>query len=71
MLITIVLLWVAITLKAPLWVYVIVVLALVSQTLSFAVDVIDKVQKKQIERAVRKRTELLERYYGNKQKEDK
>ena len=70
MLESIVLLWLAFSLDAPLWVYAIVFLMLLSSTLAFATDVIDKVQKRQIERLKQKQDELLERYSGNKQKED-
>lgn len=62
MLESIVLLWIAFTLDAPLWVYAIVFLMLLSSTLSFAVDVIDKVQKKQIERR-RKKAGMSEKAY--------
>ena len=62
MLESIVLLWIAVTLDAPLWVYAIVFLMLLSSTLSFAADVIDKVQKKQIERR-RKRAGMSEEAY--------
>lgn len=70
MLESIVLLWLAFSSDAPLWVYAIVFLMLLSSTLTFAVDVIDKVQKRQIERLKQKQDELRERYWGNKQKED-
>ena len=70
MLESIVLLWLAFSLDAPLWVYAIVFLMLLSSTLTFVTDVIDKVQKRQIERLKQKQDELLERYSGNKQKED-
>ena len=50
MLESIVLLWIAVKLQAPLWVYAIVILMLVTGTLSCIVNIIDKVEKKRIER---------------------
>lgn len=62
MLESIVLLWIAVKLQAPLWVYIIVILMLVTGTLSFIVDIIDKVEKKQIERR-RKQAGMSEESY--------
>ena len=62
MLESIVLLWIAVQLQAPLWVYIIVILMLVTGTLSFIVDIIDKVEKKQIERR-RKQAGMSEESY--------
>lgn len=67
MLESIVLLWIAVQLQAPLWVYIIVFLMLLSSTLTFVVDVINKVEKKRLKRAEQKRDELLERYGGKKE----
>lgn len=69
MLESIVLLWIAVQLQAPMWVYAIVILMLLSSTLSFIVDIIDKVEKKRLKRAEQKRDELLERYGGKKEDE--
>lgn len=63
MLESIVLLWIAVKLQAPLWVYIIVILMLVTGTLSFIVDIIDKVEKKQIERR-RKQAGMSEEAYA-------
>lgn len=63
MLESIVLLWLAVKLQAPLWVYIIVILMLVTGTLSFIVDIIDKVEKKQIERR-RKQAGMSEESYA-------
>lgn len=63
MLESIVLLWIAVQLKAPLWVYIIVILMLVTGTLSFIVDIIDKAEKKQIERR-RKQAGMSEEAYA-------
>lgn len=63
MLESIVLLWMAVKLQAPLWVYIIVILMLVTGTLSFIIDVIDKVEKKQIERR-RKQAGMSEESYA-------
>ncbi len=58
----IVLLWIAVKLQAPLWVYAIVILMLVIGTLSFIVNTIDKVEKRQIERR-RKQAGMSEEAY--------
>lgn len=63
MLESIILLWIAVQLQAPLWVYIIVILMLVSTTLSTIVDIIDKVEKKQIERR-RKQAGMSEEAYA-------
>lgn len=63
MLESIVLLWIAVKLQAPLWVYIIVILMLVSTTLSTILDIIDKVEKKQIERR-RKQAGMSEESYA-------
>lgn len=63
MLESIVLLWMAVKLQAPLWVYIIVILMLVTGTLSFIIDAIDKVEKKQIERR-RKQAGMSEESYA-------
>lgn len=61
MLEAIVLLWMAIKLQAPTWVYFIISFMLVIGVLNFVIDVIDKVQKKQIEKGV---AELTDEQYG-------
>ena len=54
MLESIVLLWIAVQLKAPLWVYIIVILMLVINTLSSVLEIINKVQEKRLKRASEK-----------------
>lgn len=54
MLESIVLLWIAVQLQAPLWVYAIVILMLVINTLLFVLETIKKVQERRIKRASEK-----------------
>ena len=50
MLESIVLLWIAVQLQAPLWVYLIVMLMLVTSALSSVLSLIDKIQERQLKR---------------------
>lgn len=50
MLEAIVLLWMAIKLEAPIWVFIIVVLMLVATTLSALLSVVEKIQKKKLKK---------------------
>lgn len=61
MLITIALLWIAIKLQAPTWVYFIISLMFVTSLLNVMLDIIDKVQKRQIKK---KMAELTDEQYG-------
>ncbi len=61
MLTAIVLLWIAIKLQAPLWVYFIISLMFVTSLLSFVLGVIDKAQKRQIKKGM---AELTDEQYG-------
>lgn len=61
MLIAIVLLWIAIKLQAPTWVYFIISFMLVTSVLNILLELIDKVQKKQIKK---KMAELTDEQYG-------
>lgn len=54
MLESIILLWIAVKLQAPLWVYVIIMLMLVISTLSFVLETIKKVQERRLKRASEK-----------------
>ena len=62
MLESIILLWIAVKLQAPLWVYVIVMLMLVISTLSFVLETIKKVQERRLKRASKKLGITEERY---------
>ena len=62
MLESIVLLWIAVQLQAPLWVYVIIMLMLVISTLSFVLETIKKVQERRLKRASEKLGITEERY---------
>lgn len=62
MLESIVLLWIAVQLQAPLWVYIIIMLMLVISTLSFVLEIIKKVQERQIKRASEKLGITEEKY---------
>lgn len=62
MLESIILLWIAVKLNAPLWIYVIVMLMLVISTLSFVLETIKKVQEKRIKRASEKLGITEEKY---------
>lgn len=62
MLESIVLLWIAVQLQAPLWVYIIIMLMLVISALSFVMETIKKVQKKRIKRASEKLGITEEKY---------
>lgn len=64
---SIVLLWIAVQLQAPLWVYVIVMLMLVISTLSFVLETIKKVQERRIKRASEKLGITEEKYEELKQ----
>ena len=54
MLTAIVLLWIAIKLHAPLWVFAIIVLMFLASALSYSLHVIEKIQKRRIEDAIKK-----------------
>lgn len=77
MLESIVLLWIAVQLKAPLWVYIIVMLMLVISTLSFVLETIKKVQERRIKRASEKlgiteeRYEELKRWFEEQEEKEK
>ncbi len=61
MLTTIVLLWIAIKLQAPTWVYFIISFMLVTSLLNILLDIIDKMQKRQIKKTM---AELTDEQYG-------
>lgn len=61
MLTAIVLLWMAIKLQAPTWVYFIISLMFVTSLLNVMIDIIDKWQKRQIKKGV---AELTDEQYG-------
>lgn len=61
MLTAIVLFWMAIKLQAPIWVYCIISLMFVTSLLNVLLDIIDKVQKKQIKKDMAK---LTDEQYG-------
>ena len=61
MLTAIVLLWIAIKLQAPFWVYFIISLMLVISALQLILHLIDKAQKRQIKKSM---AELTDEQYG-------
>jgi len=61
MLTAIVLFWMAIKLQAPIWVYFIISLMFVTSLLNVILDIIDKMQKKQIKKDMAK---LTDEQYG-------
>lgn len=61
MLTTIILFWIAVQLQAPTWVYFIISFMLVTSVLNILLEVIDKVQKRQIKKGV---AELTDEQYG-------
>lgn len=61
MLTAIVLFWMAVQLQTPTWVYFIISLMFVTNLLNFLLGIIDKVQKKQIEKNM---AELTDEQYG-------
>lgn len=77
MLESIVLLWIAVQLQAPLWVYIIVMLMLVISTLSFVLETIKKVQERRIKRASEKlgiteeKYEELKRWFEEQEEKEK
>ena len=77
MLESIVLLWIAVKLQAPLWVYIIVMLMLVISTLSSILEIIQKVQEKRIKKASEKlgiteeKYEELKRWFEEQEEKEK
>ena len=61
MLTAIVLFWIAIKLQAPIWVYFIISLMFVTSLLNVILDIIDKMQKKQIKKDMAR---LTDEQYG-------